>query len=250
MDATPAADEERELWLRFVASRDQAVRLQIVDAHLPFARMLAAQMYSRRGGLPAEFADYLQTAVLGLIEAVDRFDPGRGIPFRHYAVRRIRGAVLDALPSLSELHTRVLTPGGPQDRSASFADRIESLIHRDDDKEIPLLSLEDLADFTVELSIGFMLDDEEENKVPVEEVDLCAYEDAQRRELANLFAWMVPKLAPELARIVRYHYFFGIDFRTIAQMLVVTPARVSQLHGKALKALRKLYQDGRFGMSA
>lgn len=250
MDATPAADEEHEFWLRFIASREQALRLQLVEAHLPFARMLAAQMYARRGGLPAEFADYLQSAVLGLIEAVDRFDPVRGIPFRRYAVRRIRGAVLDALPSLSELHNRVLTPGKAQNRSASCADRVESLIHRDDDRQMPQSSLEDWANFTVELGIGFLLEDEEESKLPAEQIDLCAYEDEQRRELANLFAWMVPKLAPELARIVRYHYFFGIDFRTIAQMLDVSPARVSQLHGKALQALRKLYQDGRFGMSA
>jgi RNA polymerase sigma factor for flagellar operon FliA len=245
MDAASTTDDEPELWRRFVASRDSALRLQLLDAHLTFARIMAAKLYSRRGGLAADFSDYLQSAVVGLIEAVDHYDPSRGIPFRVYAVPRIRGAILDALPSMSELHARMLRPGALHERSVSLSGFSESVDEGDD----YLMSLEQMAELTLELGIGFLLEDGGEECAPEEEIDLGAYEDAQRHELANLFAWLVQRLAPDQAHVVRYHYFYGIDFQTIAQMLDLSRARVSQLHREALKRLRKLYAEGSYTAS-
>lgn len=80
------ADEAR-LWRSFTRTRDQAAREALVERYLPFAKRLAL----RYRGASESFDDLLQVANLGLINAVDRFDPERGIPFSAFASPTILG---------------------------------------------------------------------------------------------------------------------------------------------------------------
>ncbi len=87
----PRADEhlasDRELWQRFAEERDPAIREELVRRNLPFAKRLAL----RYRGASESFDDLLQVANLGLLNAVDRFDPDRGIPFTAFASPTILG---------------------------------------------------------------------------------------------------------------------------------------------------------------
>jgi RNA polymerase sigma-B factor len=78
---------ERLLWERFLEQRDPATREELVRRYLPFARSLAARY---RGGSES-FDDLLQVASLGLVNAIDRFDPSRGTPFPAFASPTILG---------------------------------------------------------------------------------------------------------------------------------------------------------------
>lgn len=79
--------EEAQLWEEFARTRDQALREELVELHMPFAKRLAL----RYRGASESFDDLLQVANLGLINAVDRFDPERGIPFTAFASPTILG---------------------------------------------------------------------------------------------------------------------------------------------------------------
>ena len=87
----PSAGEqlasERELWQRFARSRDPAIREELVRRNLPFAKRLAL----RYRGASESFDDLLQVANVGLLGAIDRFDPERGIPFTAFASPTILG---------------------------------------------------------------------------------------------------------------------------------------------------------------
>jgi RNA polymerase sigma-B factor len=89
--AGPGPDEqladERQLWRRFMRDRDPAIREELVRRNLPFAKRLAR----RYRGASESFEDLLQVASLALINAVDRFDPDRGIPFSAFASPTILG---------------------------------------------------------------------------------------------------------------------------------------------------------------
>jgi RNA polymerase sigma-B factor len=78
---------ERELWRRFKQERDQAARDALITRYLPLARGLAR----RHQTTGVAFEDLVQVANVGLISAVDRFDPDRDIAFSTYAVPVIRG---------------------------------------------------------------------------------------------------------------------------------------------------------------
>jgi len=89
--ASPGTDErlagEAELWRRFAQTRDPSIREELVRRNLPFAKRLAL----RYRGASESFDDLLQVANLGLLNAVDRFDPDRGIPFTAFASPTILG---------------------------------------------------------------------------------------------------------------------------------------------------------------
>jgi RNA polymerase sigma-B factor len=78
---------ERELWERFARDREPAIREELVRRNLAFAKRLAL----RYRGASESFDDLLQVANLGLLNAVDRFDPERGIPFTAFASPTILG---------------------------------------------------------------------------------------------------------------------------------------------------------------
>ncbi len=80
-------DKESELWRHFARERDPAIREELVRRNLPFAKRLAL----RYRGASEPFDDLLQVATLGLLNAVDRFDPERGIPFTAFASPTILG---------------------------------------------------------------------------------------------------------------------------------------------------------------
>jgi RNA polymerase sigma-B factor len=78
---------EEKLWRQFAASRDPALREELIKRNMAFAKRLAL----RYRGASESFDDLLQVANLGLLGAIDRFDPGRGIPFTAFASPTILG---------------------------------------------------------------------------------------------------------------------------------------------------------------
>jgi RNA polymerase sigma-B factor len=80
-------DDEAELWRHFAEERDQKTREELVERYMPLAKRLAL----RYRGASESFDDLLQVANLGLLGAVDRFDPERGIPFTAFASPTILG---------------------------------------------------------------------------------------------------------------------------------------------------------------
>jgi RNA polymerase sigma-B factor len=79
--------DEARLWARFARDRDPAIREELIRRNMPFAKRLAL----RYRGASESFDDLLQVANLGLLNAVDRFDPERGIPFTAFASPTILG---------------------------------------------------------------------------------------------------------------------------------------------------------------
>jgi RNA polymerase sigma factor (sigma-70 family) len=158
MDATreplpsevPTVSEVDEDWRLLREACDRRARDRLIVHYLPFARMLAAKVFSRRTYEELEFADYLQFASVGLIEAVDRFDPARG-RFESFAGLRINGAILNGVTGLTERQQQVDV------RRRMLESRAASL------KESPELSdgqalFDHLADMAIGLAVGFVLD--------------------------------------------------------------------------------------------
>src|ERR687887_1534083 len=99
METNVKAIELRELWRRFKSSGDVHARERLVVAYSPLVKYVAGRMAS---GLPAHVdeADLISYGLVGLINAIERFDLGRDVKFETYAITRIKGAIIDELRSL------------------------------------------------------------------------------------------------------------------------------------------------------
>jgi RNA polymerase sigma-B factor len=114
---------ERELWRRFSRDHDPAIREELVRRHLPFAKRLAR----RYRGASESFDDLLQVASLALVNAVDRFDPDRGIPFSAFASPTILG---ELKRHFRDRAWTVRVPRGLHDRMAQVEKAISELTEK------------------------------------------------------------------------------------------------------------------------
>jgi RNA polymerase sigma factor for flagellar operon FliA len=91
--------ELRDLWRRYKEENDQGARERLVVAYSPMVKFVAGRLGA---GLPSHVddADLISYGLLGLIGAIERFEPERGIKFETFAMTRIRGAIIDELRSL------------------------------------------------------------------------------------------------------------------------------------------------------
>src|SRR3954462_5891726 len=99
LETNVKAIELRELWRRYKGSGSDRAREQLGVAYSPLVKDVAGRMSS---GLPAhlEEADLISYGLLGLINAIERFDLEREIKFETYAITRIKGAIIDELRAL------------------------------------------------------------------------------------------------------------------------------------------------------
>jgi RNA polymerase sigma factor for flagellar operon FliA len=227
------------LWDDWTIRRDEAARQQLVTHYGAFARILAARAFSNRFSLELEFDDYLQFALLGLLEAVDRFDPARGVPFEAYASRRINGAVLSGVETLSEKQAQISA------RSQARKDRARSLA-KDGAPEANTQAdpLQRLADIAVGLALGVMLegatvyvsgDPSDSSGTPYDRVVIAQLRARLRR--------LVDQLPEQERRVLHHHYYQQVPFEEIAREAGLTKGRISQIHHAALRRLRQLGAD-------
>jgi len=230
------ASDPATLWRAWHATRDVRMRDALVLRYREFARMLAARTYSRRYARELEFGDYEQFAQIGLLEAIDRFDPSHGVRFEMYARHRIQGAILTGTESLSESQRQISA------RLAARRERAQSLVEaRGETPTQPSDPLELLADVAIGLAIGFMLDDaalyvEGEPTDP----SPTPYDRLELAQLRGRLDRLVDELPEAERRVVRHHYYQHVPFDQIALACGLTKGRISQIHHSALRRLRRL----------
>jgi RNA polymerase sigma factor for flagellar operon FliA len=228
-----SAEAEGALWDALRSTGSGAAREKLFALYLPFARSIAARHFRRGMGGEIEFGDLFQLACAGLLEALDRFDPALGVPFRAYAGRRIGGSILSGIAKMSEVREQISF------RNRTRRERTASLSRPGADALPAADALESLIDVAVGLAIGFMLEgtglylDEGERDAPGAYEGLV-WEEAMRRIMAEL-----DRLPQREQGIIRHHYLHGVPFEEIAAALGLSKGRVSQMHKAALALLRK-----------
>src|SRR4051812_34793299 len=114
-------EEERELWHAYLSRKDGKIRERLIEYYLSYARIIAAKLYAGRHHDEFEFDEYLQFAIVGLVESIDRYDPDRGAQFKTYASQRMIGSILNGIELLSEKQQQI------RFRQRLMAERVESL---------------------------------------------------------------------------------------------------------------------------
>jgi RNA polymerase sigma factor FliA len=245
--ASPCAGEAAEHG-RHVARFSGAVRKKLILDHLPLVKHVLSHVAAH---LPTHVdrEDLLQAGTLGLIDATDRFDPGRNVRFHTYAMMRIRGAMLDLLRSADWLPRSVRSK---LRRVASISAKLEQEVSRPPTSaEIcgrTGLAAQDLADLKFAGARAFFslnalpltggLDGEyavaqhERRDSGLQPPDCVALEENKSR-----LAGAILRLPKTEQVVVRRYYFERLALHEIGDILHVTVSRACQIHRAALKRL-------------
>ena len=236
--------EDAELWRRAHQLGSVEAREALFAEHIVFARQVAARHLRDKRSGDIEYLDLCQLAYAGLLEAIDRFDSTRGVPFRGFAARRITGSILDGIAKMSEVREQAAY------RNRIRTERIRSLATEDPEGLSTLEAMDALSDIISGLALGFML---EGSGLTGVEGDLderpSAYESLAWKETIKQLAGELSLLPDREKAIIRHHYLNGMTFDQIGNLLKLTKGRISQLHRAAIATLRnRLTKSGGFSL--
>ncbi|MCK8823526.1 FliA/WhiG family RNA polymerase sigma factor [Fuchsiella alkaliacetigena] len=197
-----------------------------------------------------EFEDLQNYGIIGLIDAIERFDHRRQVKFSTYAISRIRGSIIDELRKLDWVPTSVRKKAKQVAKANSdLAQRLGRLPTDEEIKAELELDTEEYAHLLAEINIpqqtsldSFISSGQVEGTTLIE---VIADEDAtdpvhtfHYEEMKEILAKAIEKLKPKEKLVVTLYYYEGLNLTEISEVLELTTARVSQLHTKAIYRLR------------
>lgn len=248
----PPTDRSLEdSWRRFKSNKDEKARAAIIDHYAYLVKITAGRVVAN---LPPNLErDDLYTAgAMGLIKAVDQFDPGRQVKFETYAIALIRGAILESLReedwvprSIREraktlertyfhLESQLGVPATEQQAADHLGISLDDLSKlMAETGRTSVLSLEDTllgggGDGSENLHLGDVL--------PDESADTAA--GAEMRERVRELGKGIDRLPPREKLVISLYYYEGLTFKEIGKVLTVSESRVYQLHTQAVVRMR------------
>jgi len=238
------------LWEQYKASGSEALRERLILHYSPLVKYVAGRISV---GLPpnVDSADCVSFGLFGLIDAIEKFEPQRGVAFEPYAVNRIRGAILDELRALDWIPRSVRAKARAIERAYGEAQtrlgRTPTEADIAGELGVPLEQLHEhfgqLSALNVLALDELLAGDERPDRISLGETlaDLAAPDPAavyELQETRRVLAEALSGLAEREQLLVRLYYFDGFTLAEIGAVLGVSESRVCQLHAKAVLALR------------
>jgi RNA polymerase sigma factor for flagellar operon FliA len=245
-----AGESTQSLWQEFRRTKDKGLRDRLILTYAPLVKYVAGRLGS---GLPAHVdeGDLVSYGLLGLIGAIERYDPDRDIKFETYAISRIKGAIIDELRALDWVPRSVRARAREIERAIG---ELEAKLGRaPSDEEISAkvgISVEELEDSLTDISRSSIAALDELWSVSGEgdQVSLLdTIEDDTRPsptqaldevEMREALADAISRLPEREKLVVTLYYYEELTLREIGEVLGVTESRVSQLHTKAILRLK------------
>ncbi len=243
-------EDTQALWQEFKRTGDRALRDRLILTYSPLVKYVAGRLGS---GLPAhvEEGDLVSYGLLGLIGAIERFDPDRDIKFETFAIARIKGSIIDELRSMDWVPRSVRARARDIERAIAHLEA--KLLRAPTDEEIAErlgITTDELDDSLMEISRSSiaaldelwsssgtgdpvaLLDTLEDPRAPEPQSAMA------QTELKEALGEAISRLPEREKLVVTLYYYEELTLREIGEVLGVTESRVSQLHTKAILRLK------------
>ncbi|MBS7310953.1 MAG: RNA polymerase sigma factor WhiG [Treponema sp.] len=260
--ATSLFDEktEDELWLEYKKTRSPQLRDKFIRQYMPLVKYVAGKLAV---GMPGsvEFDDLVGFGQFGLLDAIEKFDPGKNVKFKTYAVTRIRGAIFDELRQLDwvprsvrqksrEIEDTIVDLESKLGRTATDAEIAEKMGVSEAEYQqtvmkvsgTSVLSLNDVwysGNDNDHMSIGDSIESPSSLNPDVI---------VEREEIRKVIVEAINELPEKEKMVIVLYYHEDLTFKEIGQVLEVSESRISQLHTRANLRLRAKLTNLRKGI--
>jgi RNA polymerase sigma factor for flagellar operon FliA len=239
------------VWAAFKETRDTQARDSLILNYSPLVKYVAGRLSSN---LPqtVDTSDLISYGVFGLIDAIEKFDPSRGIKFETYAIARIKGAIIDELRAMDWVPRSVRARA--REIEAAYITLENRLKRVPEDAEVAAemgISIKELQDILTKLSYTSVMSfeemwtgnaDREDRPNPMSSIADERAEDPvqvfESAEVKEILAGAIERLPEREKVVIALYYYEGLTLKEIGAVLGVTESRVSQLHTKAVLRLR------------
>jgi len=243
------------LWEEYKKTNERRLRDQLIVMYSPLVKYVAARVAV---GLPqhVDGADLVSYGIIGLIDAIDRFNPVRQVKFETYAIPRIRGAIIDELRAIDWVPRSVRAKARAVEQA--YASLEASLLRTPTDAEVATelgISEPELQEILRQISfVGvaaldevFMVGGDRADRTTLGDTipdstagPVAMFEDKESKEI---LAQAIMQLGERERTVLSLYYYEGLTLAEIGEILGVTESRVCQIHTKAVLQLRGRLSD-------
>ena len=243
--------DEKALWVRWKEQGDENAREQLIIRHMRVVKYIAGRMAIRVPNT-VDMDDLVSWGILGLLDAVEKYDHTQDIKFSTYASIRVRGSIIDQIRSLDWAPRSLRSIGR---KIGSARDRLRHEMgaepSTDDIAEHLGMSADEVDDAISQLQTAqvLALDDylPSEERGEGRKIDVMGdatvsspEESAELREKQELLVQAILRLPEQQQKVLNLYYYQELTLKEIGAVLGVTESRVSQVHSAAVKTLRKV----------
>lgn len=243
--------EHLSLWKSFKEQGDQAAKDELIISYVPLVKTIAGRLYGSFNS-QVEYDDIVGYGIIGLIDAVEKFDYKKNIKFETYASIRIRGSVVDYLRVNDWI---------PRSLRTKYKKVEEVMKHLQQEHE------GDVTDEVIAAALGMTLPEYDRYMGEIttyavvsleEKIDenssfdiVSDNEDAEpdaaleKKEIIAQLAKALKSLPEKERTVMELYYYSELTYKEIAEVLEVTESRISQIHSKAISKLRIALADYR-----
>ena len=243
-------EDEYKLWKKYKRTKNRALREEIVKRYLYLVKYVAGRVAI---GLPpnVEFNDLVSYGILGLFDAITKYDVSQGNKFETYAVSRIRGSIMDELRKLDWAPRLLRKKAREIEKKSRELEEKLGRAPQDDDLARGLkISVDELNNIYSELnSTTFLSLDEvwqnDEGNKPISRLQTIEdsihsnqFQFVHQNEVKELLSSSIDELPEREKLVVVLYYYENLTLREIGEVLNVSESRVCQIHTKVVLRLR------------
>ncbi len=233
---------------------DSKLRDQLIMDYAPLVRFVAQRISSR---LPAniELDDLISAGVIGLMDAIEKYDPTRDNKFKTYAEFRVRGSILDELRSQDWVPRSVRDKAKKIDRtSAALEQKLGRLVTDLEVSEAMGIEINEYYDMVSKVkSITLLSVDELLSPTKTEKKNLLEilenansknpFVDLKNKGIREMLVATIDELPEKQRLVLSLYYYEELNLKEIGKILDVTESRISQLHTQAVERLKIKLKD-------
>ena len=239
-------NSRNHLWEEYMSTKNSEIRDKIILEYAPLVKIVAGRL-SIYLGYNVEYDDLVGYGIFGLIDAIDKFDYGKGVKFETYASLRIRGAILDQIrkmdciprslrqkqkkmeAAISKIETQYGRPAKDEEIASELGIETEELINWQGQAKITnIISLDEFVEASGEKEVNVIKSNSYEQPESI----------ALKNEVKQQLMDSLETLTDKERKVILLYCYEELTLKEISRILEVSESRVSQLHTKALQKMK------------
>lgn len=229
--------------------KKKELRKDIITEYIDLVKIISGKLYNYYAS-NIEYEDLMGYGVIGLIDAIDRYDHTKNIKFETYASIRIRGSIIDQIRNLDWIPRTIRQKAKMLNEASDF---LESRLGREPSNkdlalylnktESEILSLMDETSIYNVLSIEDEFNDNFKLQLKDTSIEVSPEAYVEHQDSLRELQGAIESLNDREQMIINFYYYEGLTYKEIGEVLHVSESRVSQIHSKAISKMRKKFQQ-------